>query len=188
MTIDHLGVEAPSPWVSRFAPLIRPGGVVLDLACGGGRHARLLAARGHAVEAVDRDDRAVAKLAGVPRVRATAADLEGRPWPYPGQRFDAVIVTNYLHRPLLPDIAAALAEGGVLVYETFMRGHERLGKPSNPAFLLSPGELLAAFGALTVVAFEQGRVEAPAPAVVQRLCAVKGTPAEALALPGPALS
>jgi SAM-dependent methyltransferase len=153
---------------------VRPDGAVLDLACGGGRHARFLAARGHAVEAVDRDPVALSGLAGLPRITTTCADLEGGPWPYPGRRFDAVVVTNYLHRPLFPAIAGALAQRGVLLYETFMRGNERLGKPSSPAFLLEPGELLAAFGALTVVAFEQGRVDVPRPAFVQRLCAVNG--------------
>lgn len=167
----------------RFAPLIRPGGVVLDLACGGGRHARFLAARGHPVEAVDRDREAIAALAPVPGITATCADLEGAPWPYPSRRFDGIVVANYLHRPLFAAIGAALADDGVLIYETFMRGHERLRKPSNPDFLLEPGELLQAFGDLTVVAFEQGRVDAPAPSVVQRLCAVRAVRAEALPLP-----
>jgi SAM-dependent methyltransferase len=176
MSSAHGAQELPSPWVVRFAPLLPPGATVLDLACGAGRHARFLAARGHAVEAVDRDPVALSGLAGLPRITTTRADLESAPWPYAGRRFDAVVVTNYLHRPLFPAIAGALAHRGMLLYETFMRGHERLGKPSNPAFLLEPGELLAAFGALTVVAFEQGRVDVPRPAVVQRLCAVNGEP------------
>ena len=179
MSADHLSVE-PSPWVVRWAPLVRRGGTVLDVACGGGRHARYLSARGHLVEAVDRDDAALATLSGFAGVTTTRADLEGGPWPFHGRRFDAVVVTNYLHRPLFPRLAAALADGGVLVYETFMRGHERLGKPSNPAFLLAPGELLAAFPTLTVVAFEQGRL--PQPAVVQRLCAVNGAAVDDVAL------
>lgn len=172
----------PSPWVVRFAPLVRPGGTALDLACGSGRHAAFLAARGHAVEAVDRAREALDLLARTPGVTTTCADMEGGPWPFPGRRFDAVVVANYLHRPLLPALRGALAEGGVLLYETFMRGHEALGRPSNPHFLLAPGELLAAFADLTVVAFEQGRVEEPRPAVVQRLCAVKGAPLEAIRL------
>jgi SAM-dependent methyltransferase len=176
--------DQPSPWLARFAPLLRPGGTVLDLACGRGRHARYLAARGHAVEAVDRDAQALSALAGVSGVTATCADLEAGPWPYAGRRFDGIVVTNYLHRPLFGELLQSLAEGGgVLVYETFMRGNERFAKPSNPAFLLEPGELLAAFRALTVVAFEQGRVDSPWPAVVQRLCAVKGALASAISLP-----
>lgn len=179
--------DAPSPWIVRFAPLLRPGGAVLDLACGAGRHARFLAARGHAVDAVDRDPAALAALAGVGGMTARIADLEGGPWPYPGRRFDAVVVTRYLHRPLFGAIEAALADGGVLLYETFMRGNERLGRPSRPEFLLEPGELLAAFAGLTLVAFEQGRVGVPAPAVLQRLCAVRGAAPDAIALPEIAL-
>lgn len=169
----HADLAAVSPWVERFAPLIRPGGRVLDLACGGGRHARLLAARGHAVEAVDRDAGALARLALVAGITIRQADLEGAPWPYAADMFDAIIVTNYLHRPLLPLINAALAAGGVLIYETFARGNESYGKPSNPAFLLAPGELLAAAGqgGLQVIAYEHGRIESPKPAVVQRLAA-----------------
>jgi SAM-dependent methyltransferase len=177
---DH-SFDAPSQWVIRFAPLIRPGGPVLELACGRGRHARFLAARGHLVEAVDRDEAALATLAGVPGVSPSTADLEGGPWPCPGRRFAAVVVTNYLHRPLFPSIVEALEDRGVLIYETFMRGHEQYGKPTNPHFLLEPGELLAAFGGLTVIAFEQGEVAAPRPAMVQRLCAVRHP--EAILLP-----
>jgi SAM-dependent methyltransferase len=168
--------------VARFAPLIRPGGAVLDLACGGGRHARFLASRGHPVTAVDRDGAALGPLAHVARVTPIQADLEAGPWPLDGRRFDAVVVTSYLHRPLFPAIEAALAEGGLLLYETFMRGNERHGRPSNPDFLLAPGELLAAFPGLAVVAFEQGEVAAPRAAVVQRLCAVRG-PAGVTSLP-----
>jgi SAM-dependent methyltransferase len=175
----HPGDAAPSAWIVRFAPLARPGGAALDLACGGGRHARFLAARGHAVTAVDRDAGALAALADVPGVTAVQADLEAGPWPLPGRTFDAVVVTHYLHRPLFPAIEAALAEGGVLLYETFMRGNERHGRPTRPEFLLAPGELLAAFPGLSVVAFEQGEVQAPRPAVVQRLCAVRGAPGRA---------
>ena len=179
-------LTAPSAWVVRFAPLIRPEGEVLDLACGAGRHALYLASRGHAVTAVDRDGEALAGLAGTPGVSAVRADLEGGPWPFRGRRFDAVVVANYLHRPLLPAIRDALAEGGVLLYETFMLGQEAFGKPANPHFLLEAGELLRAFDGLGVVAFEQGRVAEPWPAVVQRLCAVKGTPVEGVLLPGAA--
>jgi SAM-dependent methyltransferase len=155
----------PSPWVVRWAPLIT-GGPVLDVASGAGRHARHLASRGLEVIAVDRDDQVI------PGARFVKADLEdGSLWPFAGQRFGAVVVTNYLHRPLLPLLGQALAEGGVLIYETFMVGNERYGKPSNPNFLLRPGELLEAYGALTVVAFEQGTT---GKAVIQRICAVRG--------------
>jgi SAM-dependent methyltransferase len=166
---------APSEWVRRFSTLIPHSGPVLDLACGSGRHARLLAALGHAVEAVDRDAGALAGLASMPGVSVHQADLENGLWPYAGRRFAGIVVTNYLHRPLFPLLIEALQEGGVLIYETFMLGNERFGRPSNPDFLLRPGELLDAFvPQLTVVAFEQGEVAQPKPAVVQRLCAVRG--------------
>jgi len=168
----------PSRWVRRFAPLVAPGGRVLDLACGSGRHSLFLAAEGFRVEAVDRDAAAIAALAPLdPRVSARVADIEGGPWPYYGHVFDAVVVTNYLFRPLLPLIMNALDLNGVLIYETFMVGNERFGKPSNPAFLLRQGELLDVLRPkLNVVAFEQGEVELPRPAVVQRICAVRGLP------------
>jgi hypothetical protein len=90
-------------------------------------------------------------------------------------RFAAIVVTNYLHRPLFPRLAESLDEGGVLIYETFMVGNERYGRPSNPNFLLRPGELLEAFGTLTVAAFEQGVVERPKKALVQRICVIRGS-------------
>ena len=135
--------ETPSAWVRRFAPLIPPGGRVLDLACGGGRHARHLAALGHPVEAVDRNAEALAALAaaGIPGIATRCADLEGGPWPYTGAAFAGIVVTNYLWRPLLPSLIATLDKGGVLIYETFMLGNERFGKPSNEAFLLRKDEL-----------------------------------------------
>ena len=168
-------LQAPSPWVVRWSPLIRPGSEVLDLACGAGRHARFLAARGCSVLAVDRDADAIAMLAAVAGVFTRTADLEGAAWPFASASFDAVVVANYLHRPLFGPIFDALRPGGVLVYETFMVGNERFGRPSNPEFLLRPGELLAAVqGQLEVVAFEQGEVGAPRAAVVQRICAIKG--------------
>jgi len=163
-----------SAWVERFAPLVAAGARVLDLACGYGRHARFFAARGARVLAVDRDAAALATLAGEERIATRVLDLEAGRWPLPGERFDAIVVVNYLHRPLFPSLLAALADDGVLIYETFARGNEAYGRPSNPDFLLEPGELLqlAARG-LTVVAFEQGDVSAPDPgAVVQRLAAV----------------
>jgi hypothetical protein len=110
----------------------------------------------------------------LPGARFVQADLEdGSPWPFPGERFQGIVVTNYLYRPLLPVLKDALAESGVLIYETFMLGNERYGKPSNPEFLLRPGELLEAFKDLTVKAFEEGPVSVPKPAMIQRLCAVR---------------
>ena len=168
--------DLASPWVQRHAGLI-PAGEALDLACGGGRHARLLAALGHAVLALDRDPAALVRAAGQGIV-TVAADLEldGASWPFAPGRFAGIVVTNYLHRPLMADLAASLAPDGVLIYETFSAGNGQFGKPSNPAFLLEPGELLGWAGrcGLRVVAFEDGLVAAPKPAMVQRLCAVKG--------------
>ena len=165
---------APSPWIRRFADLI-PRGEVLDLACGRGRHARLLAGLGYRVEAVDRDEAVLASLAGVDGVSVRQADLENGPWPYYGRAFEGIVVANYLHRPLVPHLLSGLAEGGVLIYETFMVGNERFGKPTDPAHLLRTGELLDLVrNRLTVVAFEQGEVGKPWPAVVQRLCAKRG--------------
>lgn len=164
---------APSAWVRRFLPLIAPGGRVLDLAAGGGRHTRLLLDRGFTVCAIDRDIAALLPLAG-PRCQLRQIDLEsGAAWPL-DQGYDGIVVTNYLHRPLLPAIGRALAPGGTLIYETFAVGNERFGHPRNPDFLLRPGELLEAFAGLTIVAFEQGEVSAPRPAVMQRLAAIAG--------------
>ena len=167
---SHHDTTEPSPWVARWAPLIRPGGEVLDVACGNGRHARFLARLGCEVVAVDRD---VSLFRDAPAgVALVEADLEAGPWPFAGRRFDAIVVTNYLHRPLLPTLAGSLEPGGVLVYETFAQGNERFGKPSNPAFLLAPGELLEAVrGRLRVVAYEDLVVDTPRPAAIQRLCA-----------------
>lgn len=175
----------PSPWIHRFAPLVRAGGPVLDLACGGGRHLRLFHALGHPVTGIDLDLRGVADLQGRPGIELVAADLEnGRPWPLdPGRRFAGIVVANYLHRPLFPALLAALEPGGLLLYETFMMGNQRFGRPSSPAFLLRSGELLAlasshlatghlTTGRLQIVAFEQGEVSSPKAAVVQRLAAV----------------
>jgi len=160
--------ETPSEWVLRWAQLVERG-PVLDVACGAGRHAILFAERGFEVYAVDRDDQA---LPG--SIRFVKADLEdGSPWPWPGKRFAAIVVTNYLHRPLFPRLIESLEPGAVLIYETFMLGNERYGRPSNPNFLLRPGELLEAFATLGVVAFEQGTVERPKKAVVQRICVIR---------------
>ena len=177
MQLQHSQL-APSAWVCRFAPLIAPGGAVLDLACGQGRHARYLASLGYSVEAVDRDGAALAALAGVAGIATRCADLEAAAWPYAAECFDGIVVSNYLHRPLIAGLLASLRPGGVLIYETFALGNEKLGRPSNPEFLLRPGELLQwVQDRLQVVAFEQGRLELPKPAVIQRICAV-GRPIE----------
>jgi SAM-dependent methyltransferase len=161
---------SPSPWIERWAHLVAPGGSVLDVAAGSGRHAAWLAARGHAVTAVDRDGEAMTPLSGIAEV--IVADLEGAPWPLAGRRFDAVVVTNYLWRPLLPTLVASLAEGGVLLYETFAAGNETVGRPSRPDFLLAAGELLDAGAGLRIVAYEDGFLANPE-RFLQRLAAVR---------------
>jgi SAM-dependent methyltransferase len=166
----------PSAWVERFATLVPTAGLVCDVACGGGRHTRWFAARGHPVLAIDRDLDGVADLTGDPRVELLRADLEGgSPFPVPARTCGAVVVTNYLWRPILDAVADAVAPGGALLYETFAVGHERLGRPTNPDFLLRRNELLTLALAhdLLVVAFEDREVEAPRPAVVQRIAAVR---------------
>jgi SAM-dependent methyltransferase len=171
---SHHAETAPSAWVERWSHHLRPGGRVLDLACGAGRHARFLARMGFEVDAVDRD---AALFADVPeRVRLVGADIEAGAWPYAGQRFDGIVVIHYLHRPLLPTLVASLEPGGILVYETFARGNERFGKPSNPDFLLQPGELLDAVrGKLRVLAYEDVVVDQPRPAAIQRIAARRDT-------------
>jgi SAM-dependent methyltransferase len=172
---DNTGAPAPvSPWVIAWAPLIPGRGEVLDVACGTGRHSRYLASLGHRVLGVDRDAEALQTLRGLAGIETRLADLEGAPWPFAGRTFAGVIVTNYLHRPLLECLVDAVAAGGVLIYETFAAGNEHFGKPSNPAFLLRPGELLEAVrGRLRVVAYEDRRIDAPRPAMLQRICAVR---------------
>jgi SAM-dependent methyltransferase len=173
MPAAHHDLSPASPWVARWAPLLPPG-EVLDLACGSGRHARLCAALGHPVLALDRDPAALA-LAGGAGVTTVQADLEDgvTPWPFAAGRFAGIVVTNYLHRPLMAALGASLRPDGVLIYETFAIGNEQWGKPSNPAFLLEPGELLALAAALglRVLAFEEGVVLRAQPAMVQRLVA-----------------
>lgn len=167
-------MDSPSPWVARWLP-VAPAGEVLDLACGRGRHARLAATLLHPVLAVDRDSAALLEAAGEGIV-THCIDLEGEgaTWPFDAARFAAVIVTNYLHRPLFAHLTAALQPGGMLIYETFALGNEAYGKPSNPAFLLAPGELLdmARKYGLHVLAYEDGVTLAGRTARIQRLCAV----------------
>jgi SAM-dependent methyltransferase len=170
----HQHLDEPSAWVTRWAEYIPAGGRVLDVACGSGRHARWLAARGHTVEAVDRDADLIAALSATPGIATRCADLEGGAWPYIGQTFAGIVVANYLHRPLFPHLMAALAPGGALLYETFAAGNERFGRPSNPDFLLKPGELLDVVrGSLRVIAYEDRVVSEPRPAAIQRICALR---------------
>lgn len=165
-------MSEPSDWVRRHVGLIAAGGRVLDVAAGSGRHVALCRGRGLRVTAVDIDIGGLSRFADDPAVEIVAADLEGAPWPFPTQRFDGVIVVNYLWRPLLPLIVDALAEDGVLIYETFARGNEAFGQPRNPDFLLAPNELLeAVLPALTVLAFEHLIDPPPRPAVRQRIVA-----------------
>ncbi len=172
MSASHGNIGGPSPWIVRWGVAVPPGGQVLDVACGGGRHCEWFASRGHRVLGVDRDP-GIARLPGMNAgIEVLVADIEGGPWPLGDRRFDAVVVTNYLHRPLLPRLVAAVAPGGWLLYETFAAGNERFGKPSNPDFLLRPGELLDAVrGALRVIAFEDVEIADPRPAMVQRIAA-----------------
>jgi len=173
-TASHAPLGEPSRWVRHWTHLVAPGGAVLDVASGAGRHARWFAGHGHPVTALDRDAAALATMQDEPLITTLTADLEGAPWPLPdGAQFAAVVVTNYLHRPLFPRLLDALAPGGVLIYETFAHGNQTVGKPSNPAFLLTPGELLDTVRPrLRVVAFQDGFLAQPRPAYVQRICAV----------------
>jgi SAM-dependent methyltransferase len=176
MTATH-AMATPSPWILRFADLVPPGARVLDVGAGAGRHARLFAARGAHVVAVDRDGALFAGYGNIPGIDTRACDLETGTWPFGNERFDAIVVVNYLHRPLFPHLRSALLPDAVLLYETFAMGNEVYGRPANPDFLLCPGELLSlaalAPAPLTVVGFEQGLVEEPSRrAVIQRLAAV----------------
>ena len=164
------GLQPPSDWVRRWSHLVPAGGSVLDVACGHGRHLRWFAGRGHPVVGVDRDPDAVAAVSSLGRIEQ--ADIEGGPWPFDGLTFGAVVVTNYLWRPLLETLVASVAPGGVLIYETFAAGNESVGKPSRPDFLLQPGELLRTCQGLRVVAYEDGFLEPP-PRYLQRIAAVR---------------
>ncbi|MCH2393427.1 MULTISPECIES: class I SAM-dependent methyltransferase [Oceanibaculum] len=169
------GDPRPSDWIVRHAGLVPEGGTVLDVAAGGGRHTRLLRRLGHPVVAVDIDIAGLSDLADDPEVELLQHDLEdGGPWPFADRRFAGVVVTNYLWRPILADIVASVAPGGALLYETFAAGNERFGKPSNPDFLLQPGELLDAVrGAFRIVAYEDIEQSEPKPAMVQRIVALR---------------
>lgn len=164
----------PSPWVVKHASLIINGGRVLDLACGSGRHAICLAEQGYQVDAIDRDVQALSCMLGLKNINTTIFDLEASDWPYTDQKYDGIIVSRYLHRPLLPYLSDMLNLGGVLIYETFMAGNERYGKPSNPNFLLQANELLNTYSpTLNIIAFEQGEEAVPRQAVMQRICATR---------------
>lgn len=164
-----------SPWVERFTHLIRPGGSVLDVAAGHGRHSRFLLSQGYRVTATDIDVSALFDLTALESATLVQADLEADPWPFEADAFDAIVMTNYLHRPHIPYLIDSLATEGVLLIETFGVGNEHYGRPRNPDFLLKPGELLEAFAnSLTVVAYEHGAEDHPRPAVRQRICAIKG--------------
>lgn len=166
--------SSPSPWIVRFAPLVAAGAPVLDLACGGGRHGRLFLERGHPVTFVDRDLSGVADLRGNAQAALVAADLEAAPWPLGDRQFAAVVVTNYLWRPLFPALLGALKPRGLLLYETFLRGNERFGKPASPDFLLAENELFERCkDACEILAFEQGEDAVPKPGMRQRICARK---------------
>lgn len=164
------GTGAPSPWLLRWAHLIAPGAHVLDVACGSGRHVRWLAEHGYQVTGVDRDGVALGPLQSFGHL--VTADIECGPWPFEQQTFDAVLVTNYLWRPLLPTLVASLGQGGVFIYETFASGQQTVGKPSRPDFLLQPGELLQVFAPLRIVAFEDGFLPDP-DRFIQRIVAVR---------------
>jgi SAM-dependent methyltransferase len=163
-------LSPPSDWVKRWAAAIVPGGRVLDLACGSGRHTRWLAGQGFEVLAVDRDTTGLP--ANIRGIESWQVDLESLVWPLLGREFDAVVVTNYLFRPRFAELLTCVRPGGILIYETFMVGHERFGRPSNPDFLLLHGELKERVEPdFEVLDFVEGEVIQPKPAVTQRLCA-----------------
>ncbi len=183
MPSAHDAILNTSLWVRRFAPLIPKGGVVLDLACGAGRHAELMACMGYEVLAVDQDVSSIEALQN-PLIIPRGLNLEISDWPLAGSEFSAIVVTNYLYRPHLDELPKMLQKDGVLIYETFAAGNGDFGKPSNPNFLLKPGELLsfASRNGLKIVAYEDIYVDQPKPAMVQRLCAVKGEPKQHIPL------
>ncbi|MFL2667243.1 MAG: class I SAM-dependent methyltransferase [Burkholderiales bacterium] len=167
--------QNPSVWVKRCSELLRPESSVLDLACGSGRHARYFADQGHDVTALDKNPEALSKISSLPRIHTVEYDLEMAPWPFADRTYDAILVTNYLYRPILENIVDTLSPSGILIYETFMLGNERFGRPSNPDFLLRPNELIdVTYKKLHILIYEAGRISSPKPALVQRVCAVSG--------------
>lgn len=179
---SHTETLEPSPWVARFMPLVPQSGEILDLACGGGRHSRLALDSGYRVAAADRDISGLEDLRDNTSLEIIETDLEAADPFAPGgalhdRTFSGIVVTNYLHRPILPHLMGALADDGVLIYETFAAGNELHGHPRNPDYLLRPGELLElAQNKLQIVAYEHGLIHDPRTAVVQRLCAVNTPP------------
>lgn len=177
--MNHSAIDTPSPWILRWAHLVKPNGSVLDVACGRGRHTHFFHQLGYPVTAVDRALEAIESIAINARYcEKVVADIENANWPFAGRQFDAVVVTNYLWRPLLPTLLASLAAGGVLLYETFAAGNETVGKPSRPDFLLQSGELLEICKGLRVVAFEEGfnsGENTKLPRFLQRIAAVRET-------------
>lgn len=175
------GSEPPSAWVQRWSHLVPAGGTVLDVACGQGRHVAWFSQRNHPVACVDRSQDALNCIAAMTLpnpVQAVLADIENGPWPFAGRCFEAVVVTHYLWRPLLPVLLHSVAPGGVLIWETFAAGNETVGRPARADFLLQPGELLAACAGLRVVAYENGFLDSPA-RFVQRIAAVRMTDSQA---------
>ncbi len=178
-------MQAISSWVARWQPLLTPGSTVLDLACGGGRHMRYLAAQGHCVTGVDRTPELLAPLRAVGEV--VCADLEDGPWPLAGRVFDAIVVTNYLWRPRWAQLRDNLAPGGILLYETFAAGHAAYGRPARPEFLLQPQELLTLCQGWHVLAYEHGLLAEPE-RMVQRVAARRPGSGSSLGVDGAALA
>jgi SAM-dependent methyltransferase len=163
----------PSPWVVMNSRYLIPNSRVLDLACGYGRHSKFLLEKGHRVTSVDRDGEALREVSKIESSKVLLADLEKDNWPFSVGSFDAIVVTNYLHRSQFDRLVETLSDQGVLIFETFMIGNEQFGRPSNPEFLLYPDELTKVFGgALRVIKFEQGYEISPKEAMVQRVCAM----------------
>ena len=172
--MSNHNLAPPSDWARRWCREIATAGRVLDLACGPGRHSRFLLKHGYRVLAADQDVSGLADLQGQPNFESMQVDLETKPWPFEPESFDAIVVTNYLFRRTLPRLMAALKPGGVLIYETFAEGNGQFGRPSNPDFLLRPGELLNVVGGVgRVIAYEDVYIDSPKPALVQRICAVR---------------
>ena len=164
----------PSRWLQKYSSLMPNSGPILDVAAGSGRHTVYLLDKGHIVVSIDRDVSRLAYLKN-PHLSVAQVDLEvPHSWPFKSGAFAGIIVTNYLHRPLFPRIIDALAAGGLLVYETFSQGNEKFGKPSNPDYLLEPGELLrVTLDHLHVIAYEDLTVHQPKSARTQRICAAR---------------